>query len=235
MLVCGCCGGHFEAYTTSWKPEPVYVCATRRRKPGVCTNKAAIPIFDADNIMLDMVEDEVLSPAYVDTLLAMMARGTDPAETPRLERERERLETEVQRLVGSIAHGVDPREVADQIAVRRACIEAATKRLASVQEPPDVDRLRDALLQRCAEWREVLRGEVHVARILLRKLVGPIFLEDPLSPEQALAVGVVSACDSGSEEDLIRWDAPIKPGILEGLATVQDVASPTGFEPVFQP
>lgn len=49
MLVCGDCGGHFEAYVTSWKPEPVYVCATRRRKPGVCGNKAAIPIFDADN------------------------------------------------------------------------------------------------------------------------------------------------------------------------------------------
>jgi site-specific DNA recombinase len=34
LLVCPTCGGHFEAFKAPWKPEGIYVCATRRRKTG---------------------------------------------------------------------------------------------------------------------------------------------------------------------------------------------------------
>jgi len=54
LLVCPTCGGHFEAFKSPW--TAVYVCATRRRKPGVCTNTLALPIADTDDAVLDMVD-----------------------------------------------------------------------------------------------------------------------------------------------------------------------------------
>ena len=56
MLLCPTCGGHFEARKYPWRVnEPgghqghVYICATRRRKPGVCTNTLALDIAEADD------------------------------------------------------------------------------------------------------------------------------------------------------------------------------------------
>ena len=60
MLVCPTCRGHFEAYKSPWNRDGVYVCATRRRKPGICTNTLALPIVETDNTVLEMVEGDVL-------------------------------------------------------------------------------------------------------------------------------------------------------------------------------
>ena len=35
--------------------------------------------------------------------------------------------------------------------------------------------------------------------------------------------------------DFIKADAAVKTGLIDGLAEIHDVASPTGFEPVFWP
>lgn len=43
----------------------------------------------------------------------------------------------------------------------------------------DLERLRDALYQRAEQWKADLRAEPKVARVLLRRLVGPVELCDP--------------------------------------------------------
>jgi hypothetical protein len=81
----------------------------------------------------------------------------------------------------------------------------------------DIDMLRAALEQRAEEWKADLRSEPKVARLLLRRLVGPLTLWDAAEPAS----------------EFVDLDAPAKPGLLEGL--VHDGTSPTGFEPVFWP
>ena len=66
-------------------------------------------------------------------------------------------------------------------------------------ERPDIDKLRDALMQRAEQWKATLRAEPKVARLLLRRLVGPLTLWE-------------------ESEGGVRWDAPISASsLLEGL------------------
>ena len=82
-------------------------------------------------------------------------------------------------------------------------------------ERPDLEKLRAALAQRSASWKADLRAEPRVARLVLRRLVGPLTLWE-------------------ESEAGARWEAEITPEtLLDGL--VQLGTSPTGFEPVFWP
>ena len=74
------------------------------------------------------------------------------------------------------------------------------------------------MTQRAAEWRVTLRSEPKVARLLLRRLIGPLVLYD-----------------ESTRPDFVKADAVVKTGLIDGLAEIQDVASPPGFEPGFQP
>src|SRR5688500_2797719 len=82
---------------------------------------------------------------------------------------------------------------------------------------PNLKKLREALEQRAAEWRETHRDEPIVARRLLRRLVGPLTLWDASEPEAAW----------------IDWETVLTPALLEGLAPIQVVASPTGMEYIY--
>jgi hypothetical protein len=110
---------------------------------------------------------------------------------------------------------------------------------------PNIEALREAPTQRAAEWRQTLRDEPKVARLLLRKLIGPLVL-----------------VDESQNPNFVEADVEIKPALLEGLHDVEKgaspaerthhvnddgscgvsglhegekLASPTGFEPVFWP
>jgi hypothetical protein len=74
------------------------------------------------------------------------------------------------------------------------------------QAPPNIEGLRAALEQRATQWKAELRAEPEVARLLLRRLVGPMTLWD------------------GVEADL-RWEAETKSDLMDGL--VHLMASPT--------
>jgi hypothetical protein len=73
MLSCPQCGGHFEARIAPWKGQAnVYICSTRRRKPGVCTNTLALPIAETDDDVLGIVEGEMLGTRFIEELLALV-------------------------------------------------------------------------------------------------------------------------------------------------------------------
>jgi hypothetical protein len=65
---------------------------------------------------------------------------------------------------------------------------------------PNIEKLREALTQLAEEWRETLRSERKVARLLLRKLIGSLEL-----------VG------ESQRPDWIDADTEVKPALLEGI------------------
>src|SRR5262245_46465170 len=78
-------------------------------------------------------------------------------------------------------------EVADAIArgmAERAVIREREAQSAKLdvklrtprREPPNIERLREALEQRATEWRATLRSEPKVARLLIRRLIAPLEL-----------------------------------------------------------
>jgi hypothetical protein len=80
-------------------------------------------------------------------------------------------------------------------------------------EAPNLERLREALEQRAAEWRQTLREEPKVARVLLRRLIGPLELYD-----------------ESTRPDFIKADTELQTALIDGLAEIQDIASPPGFD-----
>jgi hypothetical protein len=216
MLICPTCGGHFEARKYPWRvqergghPGHVYICSTRRRKPGVCSNTLALPIAETDETVLSIIEGEVLGTRFIRELLSLVDNAPD--ETVWLEAERDRLQTEVDRLVASIAAGVPAETVAPLIRANEAAIRRLQARLRIPRVPRlDQERLRAALEQRAARWKADLRAEPHIARLVLRRVVGPLTL-----------------WDESKRPDWIKWEATPTTELLEGLATLQGT-SPTG-------
>ena len=54
---------------------PAYVCSTRRRKPGTCKNDLVLPMEDADDVVLTMVEGTLLGTKFIDELLSMVEQN----------------------------------------------------------------------------------------------------------------------------------------------------------------
>lgn len=211
LLVCPTCGGHFEARKHPWKGSPgnVYICSTRRRKPGICSNTLALPIEVTDNAVLEIVAEEMLGTRYVDTLLSMVQDVQDLSA--QWQQERTRLQSEISNLVDSLALGIKSETIAPKILQREKQLDAIEAKL-RIPRPsrPDIDKLRGALLDRADGWREELRAEPKVARLVLRRLVGPLML-----------------WNEAERPEWCKWEASAKVGILDGLVPSVLVASPT--------
>jgi len=66
VLVCPQCSSHFKARIAPWKGVAnVYICSTRRRKPGICSNMLPLAIEQTDDDVLSIVDGEV--PSRVST------------------------------------------------------------------------------------------------------------------------------------------------------------------------
>ena len=83
MLICPTCGANFEALKSPWTAHGVYVCSTRRRKPGMCRNEATLGMAHADTVVLDMIEGEILDTRYIDELLALVDNAPDTTAASR--------------------------------------------------------------------------------------------------------------------------------------------------------
>ena len=217
LLKCPTCGGSFEALADRpGRQRGNIICATRRRKPGVCTNTLTLPIVETDNSVLDIVEGEVLASPFIEELLAVVDKG-EADDTARLTAERDRLQREIDALLDLVASGVAQTTVAAKIK------EAGSPESRSwtpsdadlARRPPNIAKLREALTQRAEEWKTDLRSEPSVARLVLRRLVGPLTLTDP-----------------ADHTAFIEWAASLTPALLEGLAPVHLLASPRGFSAV---
>jgi len=179
MLVCPTCGANFEMVKSPWKPGGEYICSTRRRKPGVCSNTLALPMAQTDDIVLSVVEAIALDPDTIEELLSLVDKG-EVDQTDRLTADRDRLQQEIANLVSSIAAGVPATTVAPAIKIRESEI-AKLERQLNAPRPmaPNIEKLRAAMTHRAAEWTRDLRGDTSIARMVLRRLIGPLTLYNP--------------------------------------------------------
>ena len=96
----------------------------------------------------------------------------------------------------SIAKGVANDTVAPAIRERETQLARVELALRTPRpETPDLDALRAALEQRSKEWKKTLRAEPKVARMLLRRLTGPIEM-----------------WDESERPDFVRWETQTEVG-----------------------
>ena len=169
--------------------------------------------------MLGVLERQVLAPGVIDDLLHLVDTEAGSAYDG-LVAQRDHARMEIDRLVAAIAAGVPAQTVAARIREKEAEVRRLDARLAAPRPPaPDLDALREALEQRRADWQQQLRADPEVARLVVRRLIGPmdLWVEN----------------ESG---ETVPFEAEAKPEVLlEGLSPVHHGTSPTGFEPVFWP
>jgi hypothetical protein len=153
-----------------------------------------LPLKATDDAVLEMIEGEVLGTTAIEELLALVDNH-EADLTVRLTADRDRLQREVNNLLDLAASGVSTETLAPKIRERERQIATLDAQLRQPRpERVDVARLREALHQRAAQWKADLRAEPKVARLLLRRLVGPLTLWD--------------AADEG-----VEWESSVKPAL----------------------
>lgn len=168
--------------------------------------------------------------------------------------QRDRLKGEINNLVGALALGKGgaPEALTQALRERELELSRVEVRLRAPRQAPNIERLREALTQRVIEWRQVLRAEPKVARLLLRRLIGPLELHDESKrPDFIEAVAEVKTglMDGLAELPQAQW-VPSAASVLHDVASppeiachvgqgqgseIQDVASPSGIEPESRP
>ncbi len=126
----------------------------------------------------------MLGTRYIEELLALVEGYQVDDPTQRLIAERDRLRAEIDRLLDSIALGISTHTIAPKVRAKEDEILRIEAKLRVPRAPrPDIDKLPAALEQRAAAWREDLRAEPKLARVVLRRLVGPLEFDDSERPE----------------------------------------------------
>ena len=204
FIQCGC-GATFEAV------RGYYVCSARRRKgAAVCPSEFSFPVERIDHVFLDVLEDVVLSPEFVERVLDATFAVDPGAERQVLQAEHDRLAREVENLTAAIANGGEMTTLLAALSSRDKRLAELRKELARPAALPDRDVLKAALELRTADWRAVLRGaHVSQARTVLQHLLElPIRIHNQPKPS---------------------WIANVKEaGLLVGMPGYSRLASPTG-------
>jgi hypothetical protein len=210
------------------------VCAARRRKgPHVCKHDLTFAVPELDDAILGVIEGQVLAPTFVDRVLES---AYPPAADPTvLQTERAQLTQQINNLTSAIAAGGQMEELVAALKDRKRRFTALDASLRA--DMPDRTRLRAAIEQRVADWRDVLRAEAPQGRQVLRQILGPIHIRvysgdcSDLLAHEGLPVtpGPHKVVDFEP-----TWCAETRPeGLLHGL--IQSVASPSGYAVRWKP
>jgi site-specific DNA recombinase len=226
LLKCKC-GAGIEARTRQQGGRRVlfYGCSAYQRKgKSVCPNAVTIRADVLEGTVLRAVADDVLSPRIIEEAIrqaAAMWTADNPANDPaRHQAELAKIEQELVNLTNALAEGMDFASVRAGIAERTAKKAEVTARLReSSGRTSDLTVLDRHLPQTIDSWRMLLRESVDVVdtAAILKKLI-----KGKLQCERAFD-------GAGKGYYIITGE-----GTLRG-ALPHNLASPTGFEPVFWP
>ena len=224
LLACGVCGGGMEVLSTTSQGRRVfhYRCQVARRKGAACcTNTLPAPMGEADRAVLAAFEDALLNPAVVEHALAdaeaALRRDGAGDAIGALERELRVVEAATRHLTKAIAAGGELVSLVEALGTHERRRQELLARLTVSRTPKPVESpaaIRRTLSGYLGDWQGLLRANVQQGQQILRRLiVGRL----TFTPKQA---GYYTFEGKGT----------LRP-LLEGA--VHNLASPTGFEPVF--
>ncbi len=188
---CGLCGSSLVATKGEGNGRGMlarYACSyNSNRGRTVCTNNWREPQDRLDAKVLGHIERAFLNPDGAKYIVeralkaAKEKRRREPDKTKALESRIKHLEREKDNLLAVAKAGkVTPESVLEGIRKQEVEIEAAKEELARsphrlAYDERELAALKNDLTERIEKFREVMRGEVHLARQALRKLLnGPI-------------------------------------------------------------
>jgi site-specific DNA recombinase len=225
FATCGWCGASLEVRSRPLSRRRLfaYTCTAYHRKgTSVCRNRAEVPVTVADDALLDALEAEVLRTDVIEQglreALAELQRAAtvaaDLARTAARQAELRQVEQQMAHLMALVKMTGPSPVVAEEFrALERRRGQLVGQAATPVAAPAavDVDRLR-ALL---GEWRERIRGEMPIARQMLRVLFPDRIVVKPDAEQQT--VELRATCAVGS--------------VFERLLVPRTVVTPAGFEP----
>ena len=197
----------------------------------------------ADHAVLGTLEADALDPRIVSTIIDMVLAQLTPVNADRnvaaLQRDLRVLDGKIANLTTAVESGAALEPLIAQLRDRQQERERLIAAMAAAQAIDQIHVDRAAIEARVqaqvASWRALLTDSVEDGRVLLPEvLLGPLVF----TPEgegyhfrAAVATGelIAGAVSAGAQEGASPG------GGAETGAGAQQVASPTGFEPVFWP
>jgi site-specific DNA recombinase len=190
LLICGECGGSITLVggrANTSRSE--YGCSLHtQRGDSVCTNSLRIQRHQLEERLLTGLQDQVLRAEFIDYVICGLQEELQQrhealnSELKALREEKHRIESELKRLVESIATGSASSTVMTAIAEREARIRAITDKL--IEPEPDslqekLDELRALAVSNLTHLRGLLANpsEILEARAFLAERVGRFTLQ----------------------------------------------------------
>jgi site-specific DNA recombinase len=224
---CESCGGSIEGRSRSHGKQRVsfYGCSTYQRKgKKVCSNRLTVRADVVEAMILQSVERQILDDGVVEQALAFVAEELElrraGGREGRIKEELAGVEMELKRLAEGIASGGNFPSLLNAVKVREEERERLRQQLAAGgggQKGLDPVTMEVKLRSRLGDVRGLLRRQRDQAREALQMLIEGRLTFGPRKG------AIYEITGTGTLEPLLRGLVP------------QNVASPTGFEPVFWP
>ena len=165
----------------------------------------------------------------VDQALARLTSAGSKTQRTKLEAEAKDLEKRIRVLVEKVEEGEDFASLKETLRQRESRLHEVRREVKAFdgqQTALDPTRVQRDLLRRVNDWRRLLRKHPEQGRMVLRKLIADKLVVEAKN-------GVVTFRGTGTLQGLF-FEGAIA-GWTRSGSVVHQVASPTGFEPVFQP
>ncbi|MEP7307311.1 MAG: recombinase family protein [Acidobacteriota bacterium] len=187
LALCGCCGGPLRVRTRRHGVgrKHFYGCGGyHERGRTVCANAADVPMTDADDIVLEALLDDVLTPDVledaVDEALQLLQDDQAGERVTQIDRALATVQQQRARLVEAIATGGQLSGLLEALSTRetRAGQLEAERATLCAQRPVsagEAGRVRDGLLALAGSWRRVLAEDpTHARPIVSSLLIGRV-------------------------------------------------------------
>jgi len=183
LMSCGVCGGSMEVVSrkSGGRRAFAYRCyRSRRQGTSVCSNRLPIPMTDADDAVLDAVEDTLLKPGVVERALAIaeaeILDGSSARRRAPLVADLAALDAEVERLMTAIKRSSDLDPLLAALGESEQRRAELRQQIATIDaERPartlDPNAVRATLKSYIDDYRKLLRGHVPQMQQILRRLI----------------------------------------------------------------
>jgi site-specific DNA recombinase len=234
---CGVCGSGLTVRSRAHGNAPRsfrYVCSAHHyRGSAICPNGQELRLEVADATVIELVRHDVLRPTVVepairmalDTLMADAATRNERRSG--LQRQLAAIEGRIRQLTAAIEEGGHLPALLAALRAReqeRTALEAEVRSLASEAQAPPRDRraLERRLREQLTDWQGLMSADIANGRQVLEQVLGDRLTFTPTKDERG--------------QRCYRMTGTFAFGRLcSEILRSHGMASPTGFEPVFQP